>query len=50
MSFDDSLEWSEKFNNIPYQSTIFHKGPLLTMSSDVTDLLTSYPKPVHNNK
>ena len=44
MSFDDSLEWSEKYNNIPYRSTIFHKGPLLAMSSDITDLLSSDPK------
>ena len=39
MSFDDSQEWSEKSNNILYLSTIFHKGPLLAMSSNDTDLL-----------
>ena len=44
MSFGDSLKWSEKYNNIPYRSTIFHKGPLLAMSSDITDLLSSDPK------
>ena len=44
MSFDGSLEWPEKYNNIPYRSTIFHKGPLLAMSSDVIDSLTSDPK------
>ena len=44
MSFDDSLEWSKKYNNIPYRSTLFHKCPLLAMSSDVTDLLISDPK------
>ena len=44
MSFDDSLEWSEKYNNIVYRSTIFHKGPLLAMSSNIANLLTSDPK------
>ena len=43
MSFGDSLEWSKKYNNMPYQSIIFHKDPLLAMSSDVSDPKTSIP-------
>ena len=37
-SHEDSSEWAQKYNNIPYRSTIFHKGPLLAMSSDVTSI------------
>ena len=42
ISFDDSLEGSEKYNNIPNQSTIFHKGPLLAMRSDITNLSKTF--------
>ena len=44
MSFDYSLEWSVTYNGIPDRSTIFHKSPLLALSSDITNLLTSDPK------
>ena len=37
-SHDDCLEWSQKYNSIPYRSTIFHKGPLLAVSSDVASI------------
>ena len=41
-SYDDCIEWSNKYNNIPYRTTIFHKGPLLAVSPDVADI-TSDP-------
>ena len=37
-SFDDCQEWSEKYNSIPYRCTVFHKGPLLAASPDVTSV------------
>ena len=27
--YGECYEWSQKYNNVPYRSTIFHKGPLL---------------------
>ena len=37
-SREDSSKWAQKCNNIPYRSTLFYKGPLLAMSSDVKSI------------
>ena len=32
--YDECHEWSQRFNNIPYRSNFFHKGPLFAISCE----------------
>ena len=40
----DCLDWLNTYNNIPYRSSVFSKGPLLTLSDENSSILSTETK------
>ena len=39
-TYDDCIEWSNKYNNIPFRSSIFCKGPMLSLCNNNAEITT----------